>query len=62
MIRIYMPWNNLNCLGISMFRDTFYLDIYPIGKSFGIFARVNHRRYWWCWRSLITGRVRRDWC
>ena len=61
MIKIYMPWNNLGCLGLAIGRHV-YLDIYTLsGKPAGVFCRVGFARYWWTLRSLSDGRVRRNW-
>lgn len=58
-MKIYMPWNNLGCLGLSIGKRV-YMDIFHSWGLWGIFANVNGKQYWWTLNSLATGKVRRS--
>jgi hypothetical protein len=43
MFAIYMPWNNLGCLGIKI-TNRFYADIHR-SPSWQLYWRINEYRY-----------------
>lgn len=42
-IKIYMPWNNLGCLGFQV-GDRFYMDFY-IRPAWACYFRIGESRY-----------------
>lgn len=48
VIRIYLPWNNLGCLGIKV--GNFYMDTYRSSVyRLGLFVNTGKTRGWLGW-------------
>jgi hypothetical protein len=43
MIKVYLPWENLGCLGVRL-GNAFYADIYRT-PYIGVFIRYKENRY-----------------